>query len=110
MDIYFNNESVIQQVRVANNFVKKFFGLMGKRSMNCYEGLLLLNCSSIHCFFMKIPIDAVYLSKDLEVLAIETIKPWHVGRSYKDVRHVLELEVGIGHKKFSVGDQLILCP
>lgn len=108
MNIYFNNEPVIQQVKVANNFVKKFFGLMGKRSMNCNEGLLLLNCPSIHCFFMKIPIDAVYLSKDLEVLAIETINPWRMGRRYKDVSHVLELEEGNGIK-FSVGDQLILC-
>jgi uncharacterized membrane protein (UPF0127 family) len=57
---------------------------------------------------MKIPIDAVYLSKDLRVLGMETITPWHVGKRFRNTAHVLEVKAGTSKLKFTVGDELIL--
>ncbi|MFB0921008.1 MAG: DUF192 domain-containing protein, partial [Oscillospiraceae bacterium] len=51
-------------------------------------------CSAIHCFFMKIPIDAVYLSKNMTVLGTETLRPWSVGGYFKGTANVLELKAG----------------
>jgi uncharacterized membrane protein (UPF0127 family) len=65
--------------------------LMGRKTLGCGEGLLLMNCPSIHCFFMKIRIDAVYLSSDMTILGIETLEPWSIGSRLKGTRHVLEL-------------------
>ena len=53
------------KIKHADSFFKRFIGLMGKKQLGQGEGLLL-NCSSIHCFFMKIPIDAVYISKNYD--------------------------------------------
>jgi uncharacterized membrane protein (UPF0127 family) len=80
-------------VKNADSFMKRFIGLMGKNRLDPGEGLLL-SCSSIHCFFMKIPIDAVYISKKMTVLGMETLKPWRVGKWFPGTKYVLELQAG----------------
>ena len=78
-------------VSVADSFVTKFLGLMGKKGLKKGEGLLLKRCSSIHTCFMKFAIDVVYLDKNYKVLYIETVFPWRVGKIVKGAKNVLEL-------------------
>lgn len=108
MIIYCNNIPVLRHIEVADTFIGRFIGLMGKTDLDREEGLLLMKCSSVHCFFMKIPIDTVYLSKDLRVLGMETITPWHIGKRFGNTAHVLEMRAGTSKHKFAVGDDLIL--
>ncbi len=91
MKAYCNNQLILSNVIIADTFFSRFKGLLGRKSINTDEGLLLKNCSSIHCFFMKFTIDAVYLSEDMEVLYKETIKPWGIGKIIKNTRHILEI-------------------
>ncbi len=81
------------KIKHADSFFKRFIGLMGKKQLGQGEGLLL-NCSSIHCFFMKIPIDAVYISKTMTVLGTQTLQPWQVGKIFAGTKYVLELQAG----------------
>lgn len=104
MKVICDGRVIAANVSLANSFLTRFWGLMGKKSLGDGEGLLLMHCSSIHCFFMKIPIDAVYLSKSMTVLGIETLKPWSVGRYIKGTANVLELKAG--RALVSVGDVL----
>jgi uncharacterized membrane protein (UPF0127 family) len=93
--IVMNGDAVLaDNVRIADSFMMRLMGLMGKRSLETGEGLFLENCSSIHCFFMMIPIDAVYLSKDMTVLSTQTVHPWHIGKWVSGTRHILELGAG----------------
>lgn len=96
----------IDNIEVASSFLTRFWGLMGKSFSDDYPGLLLMNCSSIHTFFMKKNIDAIYLSKDFKVLEIETILPWRIGKIVRGAKHILELP----EKKcsFQKGDFLVL--
>ena len=94
MKVICNGRVIASDVSLADSFLTRFRGLMGKKSLGDEEGLLLMRCSSIHCFFMKIPIDAVYLSKNMTVLGIETLKPWSVGQYFKRTANVLELNAG----------------
>ena len=95
------------RVKPADTFWKRFRGLMGRKKLEEGEGLLLIRCPSIHCFFMKIPIDAVYLSADMRVTGMETLKPWSVGRIFRGTKHVLELSAGLAAaKRIAVGDIL----
>lgn len=82
------------KIGLANSFFSRFKGLMGKKSLQSGEGLLLVHCSSVHCFFMKTTIDVVYLSKKMTVLGVETLAPWRIGRHIKGTAHVLELGAG----------------
>lgn len=100
-----NNKIVFNDIMRADSFISRLMGLLGKKYLSMDEGLLLENCSSIHCFFMKITIDVVYLSKDMEVLYKETVKPWRIGKLVKNTAHVLEVAEGAGDK-ISLGDLL----
>ncbi|WP_051280706.1 DUF192 domain-containing protein [Anaerovorax odorimutans] len=107
MIAYSNDIFLADKIHLADNFIKRFLGFMGRKELNNGEGLLLLNTPLIHCFFMRITIDAVYLSKDMKVLGIETLKPWSIGTHFKKTSHVLELKKGTISLKVKVGDTII---
>jgi len=52
---------VAGQVEVADSFGTRFRGLMGRASLLPGGGLWLTGTSNIHMFFMRFPIDLVYL-------------------------------------------------
>ena len=92
--VYRAAHPVAGRVAVADNFFTRFKGLMLRRALAPGEGLLLKNCSAIHCCFMRFPIDAVYLDGSMQVVAVETVKPWRLGGVFPGAKHVLELEAG----------------
>lgn len=98
---------IVSKVKIADSFILKLVGLLGRENIDENEGLLLMRCSSIHCFFMKVTIDVVYLSKDMEVLYIETVKPWKIGKFVKNAYNILELKE-FRAKEIAVGDILNL--
>ena len=81
-------------VKVANRFYLRFCGLMFKKSIDQNSGLLLIPCSSIHMFFMRFAIDAVYLDRSFRVVGKETISPWKIGKFFKGTHAVLEFPAG----------------
>lgn len=81
------------KIKEAKSLLARFKGLMGKTALGKGEGLLLIT-SSIHCFFMRIPIDAVYISKNMTVLGKETLTPWTIGKWFRGTKYILELGAG----------------
>lgn len=106
MKAFCNEKLVAHMVLKADTFGTRFIGLMNRKTINKNEGLLLINCSSIHCFFMKFTIEAIYLSTDMKVLYKETIKPWKIGKIVKGCTHVLELAEGTA-KDILIGDNIV---
>nr|WP_209511009.1 DUF192 domain-containing protein [Sedimentibacter acidaminivorans] len=98
---------ITDELSIANNFTSRFIGLMGRKYLDKKEGLLLVKCNSIHSFFMKFPMDVVYLSENMDVLHIETIKPWKIGKRVRKAANVLELAVGSANGVF-IGDKILL--
>ncbi len=76
-------------VKIAESFKEKFFGLMGKK--NFRYGLLLENTNGIHTFFMRQKIYVVLLDKDYNILFRDYVKPWRVLFPKKGVFYTLEL-------------------
>ena len=86
-------------------------GLLGKRGLQPGEGLLLRPASAIHTLFMRFPIDAVFLDRDLTVLGVApALKPWRAsGR--RGARAVLELPAGECERRgIHAGDRLRAVP
>jgi uncharacterized protein len=78
----------------ADSMLARMRGLLGRSGLEPGEGLLIPKTSSIHMFFMRFPIDAVFLDKDLRVRkVVADLKPWRVafGRGAKSC---LELPAG----------------
>jgi uncharacterized membrane protein (UPF0127 family) len=106
MTVQIGNKIVADRIQGAESFFTRLIGLMGKKKLENNEGLLLFRCSSIHCFFMRFAIDTVYLSPEMKVLGIETVKPWRIGHFFRGTKHVLELPGGFAAGKIRVGDIL----
>ena len=66
---------------VADTFWLRLRGLMLRASLPQDEGMLFRPAGSIHMFFMRFPIDAVFCDRDLVVIGVERdLKPWKTAR------------------------------
>ncbi|NJD04257.1 MAG: DUF192 domain-containing protein [Ruminiclostridium sp.] len=89
------NTILAENCSTANTFFTRFKGLMGVNRLPAGSGLHIAPCNSIHMFFMKIPLDIVFLDKDNTVVhLIEDIKPWKVSKIVHKAHSVLELPTG----------------
>ena len=100
----------------ARSLWARFRGLMGRRSLPAGQGLWLSGTNGIHMFFMRFPIDAVFLGKPAAdggrpVLAIRrALRPWTgMVPLVRGADGVLELPVGsIDASGTVVGDVVTL--
>lgn len=71
-----------ERVEVAASLWAKFMGLMGRRHLPAGGGLWLPASNGIHMFFMRIPIDAVFVGRPgpdgtRQVLSAHAgLRPW----------------------------------
>ncbi|HEV3233554.1 MAG TPA: DUF192 domain-containing protein [Candidatus Dormibacteraeota bacterium] len=80
---------------MADSSWKRFVGLMGRASLPAGEGLWIEPCNSIHMFFMRFAIDAVFLDRDNRVKrVVRDLKPWRVSPIVFGARTVVELPAG----------------
>jgi len=96
---------------VADSTRTRTKGLLGRASLGEDEGILLRPGGSIHMFFMRFPIDAVFLDRELRVLRVAAdLKPWRMA-SKRGAKAVLELPAGrCARAGVREGDQLVLDP
>jgi uncharacterized membrane protein (UPF0127 family) len=102
---------VCERCRVADGPLSRLRGLLGRRGLEPGSGLLLEPCSSIHTFFMRFPIDAVFLDAEGRVLRVRPrMGPWRVAGA-RGARTVLELAAGEAERAGVVpGDRLYMTP
>ena len=83
-------------------------GLLGRADLPDGEGILLRPASSIHMFFMRFGIDAVFLTRDLTVLrVVSNLAPWRMAAK-RGAYAVLELPRGTcAAKGVLEGDRLL---
>ena len=103
-----NGDVVCDRCVVAASPFSRMKGLLGRSELRPGEGLLLRPASSIHTFFMRFPIDAVFLDRDWRVVGIAgDVAPWRTaGR--KGAKAVLELPAGESARRgLRPGDLLV---
>ena len=90
------NTDKVLDVEIADNLFRRFLGLMGRKSLGENEGLLITPCNSIHMFFMRFAIDAVYLDDDFKVLKVtKNLLPWLGFSLCFGAKSVLEVKTGV---------------
>ena len=100
------------RLEVAGNFLSRGVGLMFRRSIAPGEGLWIDPCNGIHMFFMKFPIDAVFIDRQHRVVRVypglrrRRVVPLVIG-----ARSVLELPAGtVDGLDLKTGDRLEIVP
>lgn len=91
-----SKDSVLaDQCSMADRFFTRFKGLMGVSHFPDGHGLLIKPCNSIHMFFMKIPLDIVFINKELQVVhTIDSLLPWRMSPFVPGAFCVIELPAG----------------
>ena len=58
-------------------------------------GLILDPCRAVVSFFMRFPIDVVFLNRENQVVyVLSNLKPWKASRIVRGARYVVELPPG----------------
>jgi uncharacterized membrane protein (UPF0127 family) len=84
-------------------------GLLGREGLEPRSGMLIDRAGSVHMFFMRFPIDVVFLDRDRKVVRIvHGLHPWRVAGARKAVA-ALELPMGAANEAgLEEGDVLVL--
>ncbi|MEK6275155.1 MAG: DUF192 domain-containing protein [Actinomycetota bacterium] len=79
---------------VADTSLTRLRGLLGRSALQEGQGLLLRPAGAIHTWFMRGPIDAVFLDRELVVVGVApNVRPWRFA-AQPGARSVLELAAG----------------
>lgn len=99
-------EVIADKVKIAQDFKSRSIGLLNRTSMGEEEGLLIKPCNSIHTFFMKFPIDVLFLDKNGKIVKLKTsMRPWRLADCLLKAFMTLELSPGkIIKTKLKPGD------
>jgi uncharacterized membrane protein (UPF0127 family) len=95
LKLTFVGETVVEMLYVADSMRARMKGLLGRSELEQNEGLLIVPCNSIHMFFMRFPIDAVFLDEHGYVVRVfDHLQPWRMARGGRFAHSVLELPSG----------------
>ena len=98
---------VCERCEVADTVLGRARGLLGRSELASGAGLLIKPSFSIHTFFMRFPIDAVFLDRSGSVVdVVRTLKPWRAATRLR-ARAVLELPAGEADRvTLQIGERL----
>lgn len=100
------------RIRLASTPWARMRGLLGRSGLGPGEGLWIKPTNAIHMFFMRFPIDAIFLSRDLTVIGMaRDLAPWKMAGPFWAARSVLELPAGtLARAGCAVGHRIELGP
>ena len=98
-----------ESVEIADTSEKRRVGLLKHARLDSGSGLWIVPCESVHTFFMKFPIDLVYLDRRHKVRKVSNaVRPWRLSACLL-AHSVLELPAAtVKQSGTQVGDQLVI--
>ena len=109
-----NGSVIASRVELADSFWKRFRGLMLRRRFPKGSALLFTTPKpgryGIHMFFVRFPIDLLYLDSRFVVVELRTeLRPWRMHRPKAIANYLIELPEGtISHSNVEIGHKVTL--
>jgi len=70
---------LVEELILAHKFFSRVQGLLKYKNLKSSQALWIRPCSSLHTYFMKFPIDVIFVDQNLNVQCFyENIQPWKV--------------------------------
>lgn len=103
------HRQVADQVELAGENRQRRKGLLGRESLGAGEGLWIVPCEAVHTFWMRFPLDLIYLDRRHRVVKTRSgVPPWRLSACLR-AHSVLELPAGTISKTQTMrGDHLAL--
>jgi len=107
-----NNQVLVENLVEAKGLWQRLKGLLGREQLNPNEGLWITSNDSIHTFFMKFSIDAIFMDKDFRVCELyHSLPPWRITKIVWRANSVIEVAAGTAKEKMiQVGETLHVAP
>ncbi len=87
--------SLAQDVATADKPLARIIGLLNRQELLPGQGLIIGPCNSVHTFFMRFPIDVVFVDKNNKIIkAINSLRPFRATGIYFFSTLVIELPAG----------------
>ena len=98
-----------ESIDVANTSAKRRVGLLRHKLLGPGEGLWITPWESVHTFFMKFPIDLVYIDKKKKVRkVVRAVPAWRLSVCLR-AHSILELPAGtVEETGTQPGDELLI--
>jgi uncharacterized membrane protein (UPF0127 family) len=85
---------VCERCEIPESAFGRARGLLGRDDLDPGEGMLIDRAGSVHMFFMRFPIDVVFLARDRTVVGVRhRLAPWRMAGARRAVAS-LELPAG----------------
>jgi uncharacterized membrane protein (UPF0127 family) len=106
------NTTMADRARVAASMLTRMRGLIGRRILGRGEGLVIGPCSGVHTFFMRMPLDVVFLNRHNQVVcSVSGLPTWAMLPWVRGAARAIELPVGTIHEsRTAIGDLLSIEP
>lgn len=100
---------VCERCEIPESTFGRARGLLGRNELEPGGGMLIDRAGSVHMFFMRFPIDVVFLDRDWTVVAVRHgLRPWRVAGARRAVA-ALELPAGAAAEAgLETGDVLVI--
>lgn len=100
---------LVECVNEAFNSWTRMKGLLGKKEYP-NQALVIHPCQQVHTWFMRFPIDLIFIDPMQKVIAKEqNVKPWSLSKKRRDAVAVIEAEIGVfSDDKVTIGDVLTI--
>jgi uncharacterized membrane protein (UPF0127 family) len=99
-----------ERLERPRSFVGRGLGLMFRRSLPAETAMWIVPCNGIHTFFMRFPIDVVFLDRRQRVVRVyPSLSRWRLVPLVLGAHSVVELAAGtLAPLPLSKGDQLAI--
>jgi hypothetical protein len=92
-------EVLARRAAVAETMWTRFLGLQGRARLPAGAGLVLLPCASIHMLFMRFPIDAIFATREGQVVRVgRWLRPWVSASFATGALYCVELPAGAAER------------
>jgi uncharacterized membrane protein (UPF0127 family) len=99
----------LARAELRDSIVGRAIGLLGRSKLDAGDGIVISPCSSVHMFFMRFPLDVIYIDKERRVVkAVTDLKPWRISIGGRGAHTAIELPLGaVAASGTRPGDQLL---
>jgi uncharacterized membrane protein (UPF0127 family) len=85
---------VAARCELADRMLTRAWGLLGRKGLEPGGGMLIARTGSVHTFFMRFPIDVVFIDRAQTIVKIvPSLRPWRMTMARRG-KKTLELPAG----------------